>query len=68
MSRGFWRRWTTPEPDISVHDDGRVASRDGRGSAYPVHKAHKADTAGYGGPQGRVEKRSARTSATSPTI
>lgn len=26
------------------------------GSGYPVHKAHKAETAGYGGPQGRVEE------------
>ncbi len=42
--------------DISVHDDGRVAGETVEGSAYPVHKAHKADTAGYGGPQGRVEE------------
>lgn len=42
--------------DISVHDDGRSAGETVEGSAYPVHKAHKADTAGYGGPQGRVEE------------
>lgn len=42
--------------DISVHDDGRSATQTVEGSAYPVHKAHKADTAGYGGPQGRVEE------------
>lgn len=42
--------------DISLFDDGRAASQTVEGSAYPVHKAHKADTAGYGGPQGRVEE------------
>ena len=42
--------------DISVHGDGTSASETVEGSAYPVHKAHKADTAGYGGPQGRVEE------------
>jgi peptide chain release factor subunit 1 len=42
--------------DISLHDNGRYGSRTVEGSAYPVHKAHSADTAGYGGPQGRVEE------------
>lgn len=42
--------------DISVHDDGRSGGETVEGSGYPVHKAHKADTAGYGGPQGRVEE------------
>lgn len=42
--------------DISVHDDGRSAGETIEGPGYPVHKAHKADTAGYGGPQGRVEE------------
>ena len=41
--------------DISVHD-GRTATETVEGSGHPVHKAHKADTAGYGGPQGRVEE------------
>ncbi len=41
--------------DISVHD-ARTATETVKGSGYPVHKAHKADTAGYGGPQGRVEE------------
>ena len=42
--------------DISLYDDGRSGSQTVEGSGYPVHKAHKADTAGYGGPQGRVEE------------
>jgi len=42
--------------DISVHHDGTSATETVEGSGYPVHKAHKADTAGYGGPQGRVEE------------
>jgi hypothetical protein len=42
--------------DVSVHDDGRSVTSTVDGSGYPVHKAHKADTAGYGGPQGRVEE------------
>lgn len=42
--------------DVSVHDDGRSATGTVDGSAHPVHKAHKAETAGYGGPQGRVEE------------
>lgn len=42
--------------DISAHDDSRSAAETVEGSAYPVHKAHRADTAGYGGPQGRVEE------------
>ncbi|MCW1959364.1 MAG: hypothetical protein KIH64_012640 [Mycobacterium sp.] len=42
--------------DISLYDDGRSGSQTVEGSGYPVHKAHKAETAGYGGPQGRVEE------------
>lgn len=51
--------------DITVHDGGAHdgAAHDGgartetvTGSGYPVHKAHKAETAGYGGPQGRVDE------------
>jgi hypothetical protein len=41
--------------DISLHDGG-AATETVEGSGYPVHKAHKADTAGYGGPQGRVQE------------
>lgn len=41
--------------DIEVHD-GRSRAETVEGSGHPVHKAHKADTAGYGGPQGRVEE------------
>lgn len=42
--------------DICVYDDGCSGSRTVEGSGYPVHQAHKAETAGYGGPQGRVEE------------
>lgn len=41
--------------DISLHD-GRARTETVEGPGYPVHKAHKAETAGYGGPQGRVEE------------
>ena len=41
--------------DIEIHDGGSRAETV-EGSGHPVHKAHKADTAGYGGPQGRVEE------------
>jgi hypothetical protein len=41
--------------DISLHD-GRTTAETVDGTGHPVHKAHKADTAGYGGPQGRVEE------------
>ncbi len=41
--------------DISLHDGG-TATETVEGSGYPVHAAHKAETAGYGGPQGRVEE------------
>jgi peptide chain release factor subunit 1 len=40
----------------SLFDDGRTGTETVEGSGYPVHKAHKAETAGYGGPQGRVEE------------
>ncbi|MCB0933553.1 MAG: hypothetical protein KDB71_16865 [Mycobacterium sp.] len=40
--------------DIALHGPGRTRTEDVEGSGYPVHKAHKAETAGYGGPQGRV--------------
>ncbi len=42
--------------DIAVHSGGRVRSESVDGSGRPVHKAHKAETAGYGGPQGRVDE------------
>ena len=42
--------------DIAVHGDGLPRTEDVDGSGYPVHKAHKSETAGYGGPQGRVEE------------
>jgi len=41
--------------DIAVHD-GRSRTETVTGSGHPVHKAHKAETAGYGGPQGRVDE------------
>ena len=41
--------------DISLHG-GQVRTETVEGSGYPVHKAHKAETAGYGGPQGRVDE------------
>lgn len=43
--------------DISLHTDHTTRSEDVKGSGYPVHAAHnKAETAGYGGPDGRVEE------------
>lgn len=39
-----------------VLQDGAGQSETVNGTGHPVHKAHKADTAGYGGPQGRVEE------------
>lgn len=45
--------------DITLRGGGRRAGGDMQtveGSGYPVHKAHKAETAGYGGPQGRVDE------------
>lgn len=41
--------------DIVVRD-GSDRSETVAGSGHPVHKAHRADTAGYGGPQGRVDE------------
>jgi len=41
--------------DIEMHD-GRSRSETVEGSGYPVHEARKAETAGYGGPQGRVQE------------
>ena len=41
--------------DIVVRD-GTDRSETVAGGGHPVHKAHKADTAGYGGPQGRVDE------------
>ena len=45
------------------HTGADIALRDGvshaetaEGSGHPVHKAHKAETVGYGGPQGRVDE------------
>ncbi|MBU3750248.1 MAG: hypothetical protein FGM52_07320 [Mycobacterium sp.] len=42
--------------DITRYDDGLSGHETVDGSAYPVHNAHRADTAGYGGPQGRVQE------------
>lgn len=42
--------------DIELYDNGRSGSQTVDGSGYPVHKAHKAETSGYGGPEGRVEE------------
>lgn len=42
--------------DIALYDDGRSGVTTVDGSGYPVHKAHKAETSGYGGPQGHVEE------------
>lgn len=42
--------------DISLHDDGRSGAETVEGSGHPVHKAHKVDTTGYSGPQGRVDE------------
>lgn len=41
--------------DITVRD-GVSRTETVEGSGHPVHNAHKADTAGYGGPQGRVDE------------
>jgi peptide chain release factor subunit 1 len=41
--------------DISLHD-GAARAESVQGSGHPVHKAHRAETAGYGGPQGRAEE------------
>lgn len=41
--------------DIEVHD-GRSRAETVEGSGHPVHEARKAETAGYGGPQGRVQE------------
>lgn len=42
--------------DVFLHDGGKSGAEAVEGSGYPVHNAHKADTAGYGGPQGHVEE------------
>lgn len=45
--------------DISLHHGGTAGTARGesvQGTGHPVHQAHKAETAGYGGPQGRVEE------------
>lgn len=42
--------------DVTLYDDGRTGSATVEGSAYPVHQARASETAGYGGPQGRVEE------------
>ncbi len=41
--------------DIMLRD-GAIRTESVDGTGHPVHKAHKADTAGYGGPQGRVDE------------
>jgi Bacterial archaeo-eukaryotic release factor family 2 len=42
--------------DISLHRDGDATSEAVDGGGYPVHKAHGAETAGYGDPQPRAEE------------
>ena len=42
--------------DIALHRDGRAGAETVTGSGHPVHAAHRAETSGYGGPQGRVEE------------
>jgi hypothetical protein len=42
--------------DISVHRDGGVTSDEVDGGGYPVHKAHGAETPGFGDPQPRAEE------------
>jgi Bacterial archaeo-eukaryotic release factor family 2 len=37
--------------DISLHRDGAITSDAVDGGGYPVHKAHGAQTSGYGDPQ-----------------
>ena len=41
--------------DISVHRDG-TSSEEVDGGGYPVHKAHGAETPGFGDPQPRAEE------------
>jgi Bacterial archaeo-eukaryotic release factor family 2 len=42
--------------DISLHRDGGVTSEAVDGGGYPVHKAHGAETPGFGDPQPRAEE------------
>jgi Bacterial archaeo-eukaryotic release factor family 2 len=42
--------------DISVHRDDGVTSDQVDGGGYPVHKAHGAETPGFGDPQPRAEE------------
>jgi hypothetical protein len=42
--------------DISVYRDGAIASDEVDGGGYPVHKAHGAETPGFGDPQPRAEE------------
>lgn len=42
--------------DIELHKGGTVHSETVEGPGYPVHKAKKAETSDYGGPQPRVEE------------
>jgi hypothetical protein len=42
--------------DISVHRDGVITSDEVDGGGYPVHKAHGAETPGFGDPQPRAEE------------
>lgn len=42
--------------DISVHRDGELTSDAVDGGGYPVHKAHGAETPGFGDPQPRAEE------------
>jgi hypothetical protein len=42
--------------DISLHSEGSVTSDAVDGGGYPVHKAHSAETPGFGDPQPRAEE------------
>jgi hypothetical protein len=42
--------------DISLHRDGNATSDAVDGGGYPVHKAHGAETPGFGDPQPRAEE------------
>lgn len=42
--------------DIALHRGDLTGTETVTGSGHPVHAAHRAETAGYGGPRGRVEE------------
>lgn len=42
--------------DISLHNEGTARAEHVRGAGHPAHETHAAETAGHGGPQGRVQE------------